>query len=371
MDRVPVYVAKPLLPDAASMHTMVNQVWESGIVTNHGPLHEQLEELLLSELGVPTAKLFNNGTIALLAALKMFDLPRGSEVITTPLTFAATAHAIAWNGLKPVFADVDARAWTLDPASVAQAITSNTSAILGVHVYGNICDLSGLQALAQKHDLKLIYDAAHAFGVTVDGQGIGNFGDATMFSFHATKLFNTIEGGALTTPSVEDARKIYMLRNFGIKNEDEVIDIGLNGKMNELQAAVGILNLKIYRNEMNERALLREKYDEILSNLIGVHLQISQEKISRSEQYYPIRIIAEEFGRSRDQIYEELKAENIFARKYFHPICTDFEPYKNDQIVSAYEFSNASSLKNQVLCLPFHSGVTDEHVDIISKIFRT
>ncbi len=370
MGRAPLYVAKPLLPDTALMHAMVNQVWESGVVTNHGPLHEKLEALLLSELDVPTAKLFNNGTIALLAALKMFDLPRGSEVITTPLTFAATAHAISWNGLKPVFADVDARAWTLDPVSVAQAITPNTSAILGVHVYGNICDLSGLQALAEKHSLKLIYDAAHAFGVTVDGKGIGNFGDATMFSFHATKLFNTIEGGALTTPKAEDARKIYMLRNFGIKNEDEVIDVGLNGKMNELQAAVGLLNLKIYRDEMMKRAILREKYDELLSNLPGVHIQVSQDKISRSEQYYPIRIIAEEFGRGRDQIHEELKVENIFSRKYFHPICTDFEPYKNEKIVSVHQFSNASLLKNQVLCLPFHSGVTDEYIDVISRVIR-
>ncbi len=370
MGRAPLYVAKPLLPDAAAMHAMIDQVWESGVVTNHGPLHEKLESLLLSELNVPMAKLFNNGTIALLAALKMFDLPRGSEVITTPLTFAATAHAIAWNGLKPVFADVDSRVWTLDPASVAQAITPNTSAILAVHVYGNVCDLAGLRDLAQMHGLKLLYDAAHAFGVTVDGEGIGNFGDATMFSFHATKLFNTIEGGALTTPRAEDARKIYMLRNFGIKNEDEVIDIGLNGKMNELQAAVGILNIEIYRDEMSKRALLRKKYNEILSNLPGVQLQVEQDNVSRSEQYYPVRITSNEFGRDRNQIYEELKAENIFARKYFHPICTDFEPYKNERIISSYQVPNASLLKDQVLCLPFHSGVSDEHIEVISRVIR-
>ncbi|MBX8827220.1 DegT/DnrJ/EryC1/StrS family aminotransferase [Ochrobactrum sp. SFR4] len=370
MDRAPLYVAKPLLPNVVDMHAMVSQIWQSGVVTNHGPLHEQLERRLVTELGAPTVKLFNNGTIALLAALKMFDLPRGSEVITTPLTFAATAHSIAWNGLKPVFVDVDARSWTLDPHSVQAAINQNTSAILGVHVYGNVCDLQSLENLANKNSLKLIYDAAHAFGVEVNGKGIGNFGDATMFSFHATKLFNTIEGGALTTPNATDSQKIYMLRNFGIKNEDEVIDIGLNGKMNELQAAVGLANLEIYRHEMLKRSSLRKSYNELLSDLPGIHIQLNQDGVSRSEQYYPIRIIAEEFGRSRDQIYDELKKVNIFSRKYFHPICTDFEPYKNEKIISILDVPNASILKNQVLCLPFHSGVSEEHIEMIAKIMK-
>lgn len=371
MSAEPLYVAKPLLPDQALMHGMIDKIWNSGTVTNHGPLHEELERRLLGELKVPTAKLFNNGTIALFAALKMFDLPRGSEVITTPLTFAATAHSIAWNGLKPVFADVDERDWTIAPESIEKAINPNTSAILAVHVYGNICNLDSLQKLAEHHNLKLIYDAAHAFGVEINGRGVGSFGDATMFSFHATKLFNTLEGGALTTPRASDAEKIYMLRNFGIKNENEVIDIGLNGKMNEVQAAVGLLNLELYREEMSKRTKLRIALDTLISGTPGVQIQISQPGVTRSEQYYPIRIIESEAGQNRDNVYDRLRMLNIFSRKYFHPICTDFEPYRNEVVISTHERPIAHELKNQVLCLPFHSGVTEHHVEMMANVIKS
>lgn len=366
----PLYVSSPMLPSLDEFHGMLESIWDSKYVTNHGPIHNQLEAKLREHLKVPTAMLFNNATIGLVSALKMFDFDVGSEIITTPLTFAATPHAIAWNGLKPVFADVDMQSMTLDPASVRRAITNKTCAIVAVHVYGNVCNLDALQEIANEYGLRLIYDAAHAFGVEVNGRGIGTYGDASVFSFHATKLFNTIEGGAITTPIEADTSKIYMLRNFGIKNEEEVIDIGLNGKMNELQAAIGLLNLEIYKKEVFSRSQLREKYNSFLSKKNGISIQEKQLGVTPSEQYYPIKIDPKIFGSSRDDIYNKLKDKNIFARKYFHPICTDFKPYKGYEIISANKFSIAELIKSQILCLPFHSGVTDEHIDIIKSVFN-
>lgn len=366
----PLYVASPMLPELGKLTEMISKIWESGIVTNHGPYHELLEERLRDELRVPTAMLFNNGTSALLAALKMFDLEQGAEVITTPLTFAATPHSIAWNGLTPVFADVDPNTMTLDPAAIRKAVSSRTRAILAVHTYGTICDLDGIAQVAKEYGLKVIYDAAHAFSVTVNGNGIGNFGDATAFSFHATKLYTSVEGGAVTTPNAADARKIYMLRNFGIKNEEEVIDIGINGKMNEIQAAIGLLNLDIYRHEQAARARLRAKYDEFLSEFDGISLQVAQAGVSRSEQYYPLRIDVKKFGTSRDELYARLKDVGIFSRKYFHPICTDFTPYKSYPIHALSESPVVETMKTQLLCLPFHSRVTDEDIEMIKTVFE-
>lgn len=366
----PLYVSLPLLPEQSKLNGMIGKIWESKIVTNHGPFHDELESRLKDELKVPTAMLFNNGTSALLTALKIFDFQDKAEVITTPLTFAATAHAISWNGLTPVFADVDPKTLTLDPSAIRKAITPRTQAILPVHTYGSVCDLEAIGNIAKEFGLKVIYDAAHAFGVNVDGVGIGNFGDATVFSFHATKLYNSIEGGAIVTPKSEDAEKIYMLRNFGIKNEEEVVDIGINGKMNELQAAVGILNLELYREEMRKRSEIRQKYDDVVSMFKGIRPQEQQPGISRSEQYYPLVIDRNIFGASRDDIYDALKQLNIFSRKYFHPICTDFTPYKDFKIYSEYSIPVIDRLKYDLLCLPFHSGVNNDHIDTIRNTFQ-
>jgi dTDP-4-amino-4,6-dideoxygalactose transaminase len=365
----PLYVAKPILPPLEEVRPYLEAIWESRVLTNGGPLHGQLESALGEYLGVPTAKLFNNGTIALLAALRMFNLPAGSEVITTPLTFAATAHAISWNGLVPVFADVSPDTLTLDPASVEAAISEKTSAILAVHVYGTVCDLDGLQAVASRHDLRLIYDAAHVFGTTVAGRPIGSFGDASVFSFHATKLFHTFEGGMITTNRPEDSEEIYYLRNFGIKNEEEVVSIGINGKMNELQAAMGLLNLPLVAAEQQARAALREKYDAALQELPGIRLQPVQPGVSNSQQYYPLQIDPAGFGRSRDDLYLALKDRGIYARKYFHPVCTDFEPYRNARIHTTQGVPVVERIKSRVLCLPFHSDVTDEDVAEIRDVF--
>jgi dTDP-4-amino-4,6-dideoxygalactose transaminase len=367
----PLYVAKPVMPSLDSFIRDLETIWKNEVLTNGGPFHNKLEQELESHLGVPCAMLFNNGTIALLVALKMMDLPPGSEVITTPLTFAATAHAIAWNGLKPVFADVDPDTLTIDPKAVEKAISPQTSAILAVHVYGTVCDTAGLQSVADRHGLKLIYDSAHVFGTTVDGKPIGLFGDASIFSFHATKIFNTFEGGLITTPKASDKEKIYFLRNFGIKNEEEVVEIGINGKMNEMQAAIGLLNLKLVAEERARRAKLRQNYCDRLAKVPGVRLPAPQKNVTNSEQYFPVVIDQEHFGRTRNDVYEELQTKDIFARKYFHPICTDFAPYKGQMIYSVRNSPYVNQVKSQVLCLPFHSGVTDDHVDVIAGVFKT
>ena len=368
-DSSPLYVSSPLLPDLKDYTRYLEEIWESGYVTNNGPLNQKFENELKKYLNVPTALTFNNGTIALLVALKMFDLKPGSEVITTPMTFAATAHAISWNGLKPVFADVLEKDLTIDPEAVEKAITKNTSAILATHVYGSICDYQALQDIADRHGIKLVFDAAHAFGATIDGKPVGSLGDASIFSFHATKLFNTIEGGALTTPNGEDEEYVSLLRNFGIKNEEEVISIGINGKLNELQAVIGLLNLKLVEAEQAKRKKLREDYSSFLEMLPGIKLQDIPSNVEISEQYFPMVIEREKFGRSRDDIYDALKEVNIFARKYFYPICTDFEPYRGCGIVSVHDAPYAEKVKHEVLCLPFHSGVNKENIEKIKKIF--
>ena len=365
----PVYVSAPLLPDISNLFEVVKQIWQSGYVTNNGPFNQKFEEALKKYLNVPTALTFNNGTSALMVALKMFNLKPGSEVITTPMTFAATAHSVVWNGFVPVFADIRQDDLTLDPEAVEMAVKNSTSAILATHVYGSICDIDALRDIAEKYSLKLIFDAAHAFGSTYKGQSVGLMGDASIFSFHATKLFTTLEGGLLTTPYAEDKDIVYLLRNFGIKNEEEVVSIGINGKMNELQAAIGLLNLPLIKKEIERRAKLRAEYSTFLTGLPGIKLQPVQEREKCSEQYFPLLIDKTKFGRNRDEIYETLRKNNIYARKYFHPICTDFLPYKAFRIVSKRKKPLAEQVKNQVLCLPFHSGVKREHIDVIRNVF--
>lgn len=366
----PLYVSRPLLPDLDRLNDYLRQIWETRRVTNHGPLSLVLEDKLSAFLEVPTAMLFNNGTTGILAALKLLNLPVGSEVVTTPMTFAATAHAIAWNNLQPVFADVTARDLTIDPEAVAAAITPKTSAILAVHVYGCVCDHEALRDLADSHGLKLIYDAAHAFGTKWNGQSVAALGDASVFSFHATKLYNTLEGGLLTTSRAEDRGAVNYLRNFGIKNEEEVVSVGLNGKMNEVQAAIGLLNLDLFEAERAARAQLRERYRRILSGLKGILVQDVAPNVTQSEQYFLVRIDPDAFGRHRDAIKATLDRHNIFCRKYFYPLCTDYDAYRHLPIVSTRQKPYAETAKDQVLCLPFHSGVTEAQLDRIATIFH-
>lgn len=367
-DTAKLFVAKPLMPDLSDLASLLKDVWGSQQVTNEGPLHNRLEEAIARHLNVPVSKLFSNGTTALQCALLALDLPKGSEVITTPLTFAATAHAITASGLKPVFADIDETTLTLDPAAVERAITSNTSAVLAVHVYGTICDHVALQQLCDAHGLKLIFDAAHAFGAFDGPTPVGMMGHMSVFSLHATKLYNTFEGGLITTRNVDWASNIRSARNFGIESEELVSRVGINGKMSELHAAIGILNLEIMASEVAARRDLRARYDQIIDNIPGLRKQIHQPNVIQSEQYYMILIDPETYGVDRNAIYNELIKNGIFSRRYFWPICTDFECYRGQSITTTQGVPVVERVKDHVLCLPFHSGVLPQHEDIIASV---
>ncbi len=271
-----IYVTSPLLPNINDVNSLIEDIWQSKWLTNMGKYHNLLESKLKEVLKVKNVSLFNNGTIALLVAIKALNLPEGSEVITTPFTFAATPHSIIWNKLKPVFCDIEPDTMTIDANKIEELITPQTSAIIGVHVYGFPCDVEKIDKIAKKYNLKVIYDAAHAFSTEINGRGIGTFGDITMFSFHATKLFNTIEGGCLTYNDDSLVRKIYNLRNFGIQSEELVEDVGINGKMNELQAGIGLLNLNLFREEQEKRKKIKYLYDCGLKTLTGGGNKASQ-----------------------------------------------------------------------------------------------
>ena len=367
MDKI--FVTRPLLPNLSSLETHLNDIWESKWLTNMGSKHNELENKLKDVLKVPNVSLFNNGTIALLVAIKALDLPYGSEVITTPFTFAATPHCITWNGLKPVFCDIEPNTMTIDADKIESLITPNTSAILGVHVYGFPCDVERIDAIAKKHNLKVIYDAAHAFSTEINGKGIGTFGDITMFSFHATKLYNTIEGGCLTFNNPNLVRKIYNLRNFGIQSEELVEEVGINGKLNEIQAAVGLENLKLYKAEQEKRKRVKAFYDENLLEIKGIRIPQIPENTTNSYQYYPI-VIEDDYPISRNELYEKFKAMNILTRKYFYPACTDYECYKNDLTVKLADLSIVNDLKHRVLCLPYYGTLTNEELNIICEVIK-
>lgn len=365
----PIYVTSPLLPPFEEMQKELAQIWDSKWLTNMGEKHKLLEEKLKTELKVPHVSLFNNGTIALLTALKALNLSSGSEVITTPFTFAATPHCISWNDLKPVFCDIEPDTMTIDADKIESLITPNTSAILAVHVYGFPCHIKKIEAIAKKYSLKVIYDGAHVFSMEIEGKGIGTCGDITMFSFHATKLFNTAEGGCLTYHNNKLADKIYNLRNFGIRNEDKVVDIGINGKMTEIQAAMGLLNLKIYRKEIEKRKGVKKRYYENLSKMKGIRIPRLADGITDACQYFPI-VIENEFPITRNALYNQLKKQNVFTRKYFYPLCSDFDPYKALPSSTKENLSVANDLKNKVLCLPFYGVLTMDEVDGICELIR-
>ena len=361
-----IFVTQPLLPNLGDVQNQLKEIWDSKWLTNMGTKHNELESHLKEVLKVPNVSLFNNGTIALMVAIKALDLPYGSEVITTPFTFAATPHCISWNGLKPVFCDIEPDTMTIDADKIESLITPNTSAILGVHVYGFPCNVEKIDVIAKKHNLKVIYDAAHAFSTEINSRGIGTFGDITMFSFHATKLYNTIEGGCLTFNDPSLVRKIYNLRNFGIQSEELVEEVGINGKLNEIQAAVGLENLKLYKAEQEKRKIVKAFYDENLSKIKGIRIPKMPSGVTNSYQYYPI-VIEDNYPISRDELYEKFKKENILTRKYFYPACTDYECYKNDLAVKLADLSVVDDLKHKVLCLPFYGDLEESILSEICK----
>jgi len=366
----PIYVTQPLLPNFDDLKPEIQEIFENKWVTNQGQKHNLLEKKLEKALKVQNVSVFNNGTIALLTSLKALNLPIGSEIITTPFTFAATPHCISWNNLNPVFCDIEYNTMTIDADKIEQLITPNTSAILPVHVYGFPCDVKKIDKIAKKHDLKVIYDGAHAFSTEINGKGIGTFGDITMFSFHATKLYTTIEGGCLAYNNPELKNRIYNLRNFGIKNEEEVVDIGINGKMNEIQASIGLLNLDLYKNEQKKRMKIKNAYVEQLRDVEDIRIPSIPKNTTDSGQYFPI-VIEDSFGINRDKIYDNLKEYNFFARKYFYPICSDYTPYKNLKSSSINNLPVANDLKNKVLCLPYYGDLDHKTIVQICDIIKS
>ena len=364
----PIYVTRPVLPPLEALHSRLAEIWSARWLTNAGEQHERLGRAIRDYLGVPEVSLFNNGTIALLAALRALDT-RG-EVITTPFTFPATPHAISWSGATPVFCDIDPVRLTLDPARVEASITPKTTAILAVHVYGIPCDVLALQAIADRHALTLVYDAAHAFGTRIGGVGIGNFGDASMFSFHATKLFHTAEGGALTCGSGARREAFDQLKNFGILNQEEVGEVGINGKMNELQAALGLAVLDCVPDELRRRHAIIARYQERLDGIAGLALVPEPAEIESSCQYFVVRIDHEAFGCSRDEVFERLKHYNVLARKYFFPLCSEYDCYRGLPSSAPDRLPVATEVVKQVLCLPLYGTLPLAAVDAICDMIR-
>ena len=359
----PIFVTRPIVPNLDNYRNRLESVWEKKWFTNNGEQHQLLEKKLQQYLGVSNISLFNNGTIALITACRSLRL--SGEVITTPFTFAATPHVLTWNNIRPIFCDIEEKSLNIDADKLESLITSDTTGIMPVHVFGMPCDTGKIQKIADEYGLKIIYDAAHAFGTKVDNTGIGNFGDITMFSFHATKQFHTAEGGALAFREPSLKKRVDLLKNFGIKSEDEVIMPGINGKMNELQAALGLEVLEYLDDEREKRKRLFEHYREYLKNIYGVICLETGRDVYSNYQYLVIRIEKEKFGKSRDEVHEKFKRYNIFSRKYFYPLCSDYACYKQLPSSSQNNLQVANKIIHEVLCLPLYG---DLQLDDINKI---
>ncbi len=361
-----IYVTRPSVPDINEYLEEIRPIFETRILTNMGPEYLKLKKQLTAYLGVPELSMFVNGHMALEMAIQALGLrDTGGEVITTPFTFISTTNAIARNGLKPVFCDVKPDDYTMDPEKLEALITEKTVAILPVHVYGNLCDVDAIDAIAKKHRLKVIYDAAHAFGVRYRGVGAGNFGDMSMFSFHATKVFNTIEGGAVAFRDPAYREKLHELKNYGIHGED-VTDIGPNAKMDEFRAAMGVCNLRHVNEAIAARRAVCEAYFRRLSGVPGLRLCPTQDGVEPNYAYMPLRVDPERFGRSRDQVFDALKAEDIHARKYFYPATNEMSCYAS--LRDACPTPVAASLSRQIMCLPLYEGLTDAEVERICDV---
>ena len=366
----PIHVTQPLLPPLEEYKERLAEIWEAKWLTNGGPQHAALEQRLSKFFDDSHVSLFNNGTIALVTACQAFRLQ--GEVITTPFTFPATPHVLSWNNITPVFADIDPVSMNLDPANIEPLITNRTSAILAVHVFGTPCDVTGIDTIAQRHGLRVIYDGAHAFGTRIGGRPITDFGDATMLSFHATKLFHTAEGGALVVRDAEVKKRVDFLKNFGIKDEVTVLMPGINGKMTELSAALGLLTLGMVEEEQNKRRAIAGIYRTRLNEIPGIILPPKKLGVLGSEQYFPIRIDTVACRVNRDFVYSELRRFNVFARKYFYPLCSNHSCYRMLPSAQASYLPIAQTVASEVLCLPFFGALRESDVhqmcDIISHI---
>ena len=356
-----ILVTSPLLPDLKEFNAYLEQIWESKWITNNGSFHQQLEKALAEYLGVEYISVFTNGTLPLITALQALGLTKG-EVITTPYSFVATSHSIWWNQLTPVFVDIEEETCGMDPAKIEAAITPNTVAIMPVHCYGKPCKTKEIDAIAKKHGLKVIYDAAHAFGVRVNGESILNAGDISTLSFHATKVYNTIEGGALVCHTKEMKEKIDHLKNFGFEDEVTVVAPGINSKMDEVRSAYGLLNLKQVDAAIEARQKVANAYREALWNVKGIRFFEDMTGVRHNYSYFPIFVDAEQYGMTRDELYEKMKAENVYGRRYFFPLITAFEPYRDYPTAAASNLPIATKVADQVICLPMHHELTSDDI---------
>lgn len=363
-----IYVTQPAMPPLEEYIKYLRKIWDNKIITNNGPFHQQFEKDLADYLGVKYISVFTNGTLALMTALQALRIT--GEVITTPFSFVATTHSLWWNNIKPVFADIEPDTFNLDPIKAEAAITPLTTAIMPVHVYGNPCNLEAFQKIADTYGLKLIYDAAHAFGVKVKGESIVRFGDLSILSFHATKVFNTIEGGAIICPDEKTKKRIDYLKNFGFANETTVIEPGINAKMNELQAAYGLLQLKYVDGYIARRKTVVHLYREELINILGLRFLDDTPGIIHNYSYFPILVDKATYGRTRDELYEELKQNGIFGRRYFYPLISQFPTYRGMLSSHPDNLPIAEKIAEQVICLPVYPELDRESIERITGVIK-
>ncbi|HEU5295877.1 MAG TPA: DegT/DnrJ/EryC1/StrS family aminotransferase [Burkholderiaceae bacterium] len=362
-----VYVTQPFMPPLEEFSKYLEQIWESKILTNGGPLHQQLERSLCEYLGVEQIALFTNGTIALVTALQALRVT--GEVITTPYSFVATAHSLLWNGIRPVFVDIDPRTFNIDPSRIEAAITPHTTAILPVHCYGQPCDVDAIQRIADNYNLKVIYDAAHAFGVRLGDQSVLRHGDLSVLSFHATKVFNTFEGGAIVCPDPRTKQRIDHLKNFGFVDETTVVATGINGKMSEINAAMGLLQLRYVDSALRRRAEIAQTYAHALSEIAHIKLMAPPGPLAANHAYFPI-LVEEGFPLSRDELYRSFREQGIFVRRYFYPLISDFPMYRGLPSAAHANLPVAARIADRVLCLPIYPALQDSDVHRVCELIR-
>lgn len=367
MNDKPIFVTQPHLPPLEEFIPYLEDIWKNKTLTNGGPFHQALEQALSEHLGVKHISLFSNGTIALVTALQAQRIT--GEVITTPYSFVATAHSLLWNGIKPVFVDIDPHTLNIDPAKIEAAITPHTTAIMPVHCYGQPCDVDAIQKIADNYNLKVIYDAAHAFGVTDERGSILNHGDLSVLSFHATKVFNTFEGGAIVSPNAKTKQRIDQLKNFGFVDEVTVVAAGINGKMSEINAAFGLLQLKHVDEAINRRKKIDTFYRNELATIAGISCIDFAANAKSNHSYFPI-LVKEDYPMGRDALYQKLKDNGIFARRYFYPLISEFPMYRSMVSAQRGNLPVAFNAAAKVLCLPIYPDLQTEDQQRIIKIIR-
>jgi dTDP-4-amino-4,6-dideoxygalactose transaminase len=364
----PIYVTQPTLPPLDEFTEYLKQIWGNKILTNNGPFHQRFEKELADYLRVKYLSVFVNGTLALVTALRSLRIT--GEVITTPFSFVATTHSLWWNNIKPVFVDIEPEYFTLDPNKIEAAITPQTTAIMPVHVYGNPCKMEAIQKIADTYGLKVIYDAAHTFGVKINDNSVLNYGDLSILSFHATKTFDTIEGGAIICHDEKTKRRIDFLKNFGFADEVTVVEPGINAKMNELQAAYGLVQLKHVDKYIARRKAITELYRDKLSVIKGIRVLYDIEGVDHSYTYFPILINAKIYGATRDEVYEKLKRHNIYSRRYFYPLISQFPTYRRLPSSRPENLPIATTVAEQVICLPLYPDLTLDNQNRIIDLLR-